>query len=135
MQKIKHALIVIAASMGLFTALSPQLAAAPNCANPATPQEAVQCGSCGAAGQSACEPQAATKSINDTIKSIVNVLSAVIGVIAVIVIILAGFRYITSAGNEQSIAAAKKTLLYAIVGLVIVALAQLIVRFVLGSVK
>ena len=45
-------------------------------------------------------------------------------------IIIGGLRYITSNGDSGNVTNAKNTILYAIVGLVIVALAQLIVRFV-----
>lgn len=69
-------------------------------------------------------------SLNSKIAQIINILSAIIGVVAVFMIIYAGFRYITSGGNDAGIATAKKTILYALIGLVIVALAQLIVRFV-----
>jgi hypothetical protein len=48
-------------------------------------------------------------------------------------IILGGLKYITSGGDAQKVASAKSALIYAIVGLVIVALAQAIVRFVLGK--
>ena len=54
-----------------------------------------------------------------------------VGIIAVIMIIVGGFRYIASGGKQESITAAKNTILYAIIGLVIVALAQIIVKFVL----
>ena len=46
-------------------------------------------------------------------------------------IIYGGFRYITSGGSSEGVGAAKSTLIYAIIGLIIVALAQLIVQFVL----
>jgi hypothetical protein len=48
-------------------------------------------------------------------------------------IIIGGFRYITSGGKQESVTSAKNTILYAIIGLVIVALAQIIVRFVLSN--
>jgi hypothetical protein len=48
-------------------------------------------------------------------------------------IILGGFKYITSGGDTGNVTGAKNTILYAIVGLVIVALAQIIVRFVLDK--
>jgi hypothetical protein len=48
-------------------------------------------------------------------------------------IIIGGFRYITSGGDSGSVSSAKNTVLYAIVGLIIVALAQVIVRFVLSK--
>ncbi len=73
----------------------------------------------------------AGSSIDGTIKSIVNILSIFVGVVAVIMIIIGGFRYVTSAGSAEGVTAAKRTLLYAIIGLVIVVLAQVIVRFVL----
>ena len=75
----------------------------------------------------------ANSKINNIIHTIVNLLSAVVGVVAVIMIIVGGFRYITSGGNDTSVTSAKNTILYAIIGLVVVALAQLIVRFTLSK--
>jgi uncharacterized membrane protein YraQ (UPF0718 family) len=75
--------------------------------------------------------QSITDKINNFLKHLINIFSAVIGVVAVVMIIFGGFRYITSGGNDNSVTSAKNTILYAIIGLVIVALAQLLVRFVL----
>jgi cytochrome bd-type quinol oxidase subunit 2 len=69
-------------------------------------------------------------SIDSLITTIINILSLVVGVVSVIMIIIGGLRYITSNGDSGNVTNAKNTILYAIVGLVIVALAQLIVRFV-----
>jgi type IV secretion system pilin len=71
--------------------------------------------------------------LNATIENIVNVLSVIVGIVAVVMIIIGGFRYITSGGDSGNVAGAKNTILYAIVGLIIVALAQVIVRFVLSK--
>jgi hypothetical protein len=73
-----------------------------------------------------------TTKANNLIASVVNIFSLVVGVVAVIMIIVGGFRYITSGGDSNNVTAAKNTILYAIIGLVIVALAQFIVRFVLN---
>ena len=67
------------------------------------------------------------------IRTIINVLSVIIGAIAVIMIIIGGFRYVVSAGNPEQAKSARNTILYAIIGLVIVALAQIIVHFVLNN--
>jgi hypothetical protein len=75
----------------------------------------------------------ATSKINNIVHTIVNLLSAVVGIVAVIMIIVGGFRYITSGGNDTSVTSAKNTILYAVIGLVVVALAQLIVRFTLSK--
>jgi hypothetical protein len=70
-------------------------------------------------------------SIENLIRTIINVFSVIVGSISVIMIIVGGFRYITSAGDSNNVSGAKNTILYAIVGLVIVAFAQIIVQFVL----
>lgn len=75
----------------------------------------------------------ATERINDLIRSVINLLSVIVGVIAVIMIIVGGLRYITSGGNDTSVTSAKNTILYAIIGLIIVALAQVLVRFTLNQ--
>lgn len=89
----------------------------------------------GSAGQ--CAPSntaGGTTKVNDTIKTIVNVFSAIVGVISVIMIIFGGFKYITSGGDTGNITSAKNTIIYAVLGLVVVALAQFIVQFVLNKV-
>jgi hypothetical protein len=76
----------------------------------------------------------ASGKVNTLVENVINIFSWVIGVISVLVIIYGGFKYITSAGDAGKVTSAKNTILYALVGLVIAALAQIIVLFVLGSV-
>jgi hypothetical protein len=78
-----------------------------------------------------CNTNANASKLNTLIKNIINIFSILVGIVAVIMIIVGGFRYITSGGDSGNVTTAKNTILYAIVGLVIVALAQFIVRFVL----
>ena len=85
-------------------------------------------------GDSDCSSGEDSTSISDIVKKVINILSWVVGVVSVIMIIVAGLRYVTSGGNDKSVTDAKNTILYAIVGLVIVALAQVIVRFVLSNI-
>ncbi len=72
--------------------------------------------------------------LNKLITQIINVLSVIIGIVAVIMIIWGGFKFITSSGDSGNVSSAKNTVIYAIIGLIIVALAQVIVRFVLNKV-
>lgn len=72
-------------------------------------------------------------SVNELITNVVNIFSVIVGIIAVIMIIWGGLKYITSGGDSGNVTGAKNTILYAIIGLIIVALAQVIVRFVLGQ--
>jgi hypothetical protein len=71
--------------------------------------------------------------VNNIVGTIVNILSYVVGIAAIIVVLLAGFKYITAGGDSGKISSAKNTLVYAIVGLVIAALAQVIVHTVFNS--
>lgn len=78
-------------------------------------------------------PNGADK-VNRLLRKFINLLSALVGVVAVIMIIIGGFRYVTSGGNDTGVTGAKNTILYAIIGLVVVALAQIIVYFVLKKI-
>ena len=66
-------------------------------------------------------------------KTITNVLLFILGAISVIMIIIGGLRYVISGGNSTAVTAAKNTILYAIVGVVVALLAYAIINFVLGS--
>ena len=66
--------------------------------------------------------------------TIVNVLLFLIGAISVIMLIYGGIRYTISGGNSANVTAAKNTILYAIIGLIVAFLAYAIVNWVLGAV-
>lgn len=67
-------------------------------------------------------------------KTITNVLLFILGAISVIMIIIGGLRYVISGGNSTSVTAAKNTILYAIVGIIVALLSFAIINFVLGSI-
>jgi hypothetical protein len=69
--------------------------------------------------------------VNSVIHTVINFFSLIVGVISVIMLIYGGFKYITSGGDSGKVTGAKNTIVYALIGLIIVALAQVIVRFVL----
>lgn len=70
------------------------------------------------------------ENVNDFIISIINILLGIVGLIAVLFLIIGGFRYVTAGGNEESAESGKKTIINAIIGIVIVILAFVIVRVV-----
>ncbi|OGG37957.1 hypothetical protein A2127_00910 [Candidatus Jorgensenbacteria bacterium GWC1_48_12] len=65
------------------------------------------------------------------IRTITNWFAAVFFAIAVIFIILAAFGYLTAGGDEEKVGSAKKKLVYAVVAIVVAALAFFIPRIVL----
>jgi uncharacterized membrane protein len=88
-----------------------------------------------ATGASGCDSGAGDldTGISALAGKVVNIFSVIVGVVAVIMVIYGGFRYIISGGDSSRVGTAKNTLIYAIIGLIIVALAQLIVHYVLST--
>lgn len=66
-------------------------------------------------------------SIGDLIKKILNILLTLGGVVSVLFIVLGGYEYITSRGSEERAKSGRKTMTYAIVGLVAILLAFMMV--------
>lgn len=60
---------------------------------------------------------------------------AVAGIVATIFVVIGGISYSTSSGNPEKIKKAKSTILYALIGLIIVALAEIITAFVSNIIK
>lgn len=71
--------------------------------------------------------------LGDVLKKIINFVSFIVGIIAVIMIIIGGLKYIVSGGESAGVTSAKNSILFAIVGLVVVLFAQIIVRVVVNS--
>lgn len=135
-QKIKRHLISLsAAALLLVPAVVPATVAAQDIAgnlcsgtNISLPTD-----STGSATANTGCSNSSTTNINTILQWAVNIFSAIVGVIAVVMIIVGGLKYITSGGDSSKVGSAKNTLLYAIIGLVIVALAQVIVHFVIAK--
>lgn len=63
-----------------------------------------------------------------------NIIKAILGLLGIIFLILliwAGFKYMTAAGNEEQITEAKKQILQAVIGLIIIFASYAITLFVL----
>ncbi len=65
---------------------------------------------------------------------IVNGLLVVAGIAASIYLVVGGVRYITSQGETAETEKAKNTILYALVGLIVIALSAAIVNFIINTV-
>lgn len=133
---MKHILATITACLVLVVALMGfSISALSGRAAALTSQEAV-CQGAGAAStpdtnSTSTGCQSSGTDINGILKFALNILSIIVGIVAVIMIIIAGLKFITSNGEASNVASAKNTILYAVVGIIIVALAQIIVQFVL----
>ncbi|MEK7112403.1 MAG: hypothetical protein AAB875_03675 [Patescibacteria group bacterium] len=61
---------------------------------------------------------------------VVGAVLALGGIVLFIMLISGGFKYITSGGDPKGVEEAKKTLTYAIGGMVLLALSFLLLRFI-----
>jgi hypothetical protein len=73
-----------------------------------------------------------TNPVLHVIKTAANLIALATGAIAVVIVILSGITMITSSGNPEAIANARKQIIYALVGLVVIALAWTALSFVVG---
>ncbi len=73
-----------------------------------------------------------SSSIDSILSTVISILSVIVGIVAIIMIIVGGLKFITSGGEASKTAAARNTIIYALVGLVVAIAAQLIVHFVLN---
>lgn len=72
-------------------------------------------------------------SILSVIEKIVDIILGLTGALAALFIIIGGIRYMASQGNSEAMESAKKTLLYAVIGLLIVVLVKVIINLVTGT--
>lgn len=87
----------------------------------------------GASSAKGSDQPAALIGTGGVFSEITNVLLFVIGAIAVIMIVIGGLRYVISGGDAKQVDAAKNTILYAIVGIIVALLAYAAVGFVTNT--
>lgn len=73
-----------------------------------------------------------TLTATQIVSNVLNTVYFVSGIVAVVVIILAGYKYTTSIGDAAAVTKAKTSILHAVIGLVVIALAFGVTWFVIG---
>lgn len=77
----------------------------------------------------------ATKDLKEAIANIVNIVLSIMGIIFFVLFIIAGFKWMTAAGNEEAIESAKHIMTAAVIGLIITLLAWAISYWVVNSLQ
>jgi lysylphosphatidylglycerol synthetase-like protein (DUF2156 family) len=108
---------IISIILGFMMALSPMLAVA-------------QIHLPDASGTGLSNTFGGATTLSQLILSVINIILALAGLIAVLVLIIGGFRYVTSFGNDEAVGQAKKMIINAILGIIIIILAFVVVRVV-----
>ena len=67
---------------------------------------------------------------SNTLNTIFTIFYITIGTIAVLLVVVAGLRYVLSQGDPVKVADAKRMIIYTLAGVVVIALAATIVRYV-----
>jgi len=120
--------LVLALGFGAASlAMSGPALAANNCdPNALTIENGAQCAKADSAKDNLFAP-------NGIFATIANTLIFLIGAVAVIFLIIGGLRYVVSQGEAKAIEAAKNTILYAIIGIVVAVISFALVQFVINA--
>ncbi|MBI2356723.1 hypothetical protein HYV12_01590 [Candidatus Dojkabacteria bacterium] len=73
-------------------------------------------------------------SLIEMVQGTINLIIAISALIAVGSLVFSGFQYILSAGDSGKAEKAQKSIIYTLVGLIVVFISPLIVRFILDNV-
>lgn len=121
-------LIVCTFSIGLLSSASPFCFAKDDtiCGNNNVPAEVKAASGC---------PNEKVAGLDSTITNILNAIIGVLGLVAVIFVLVGGINYMTSSGDAAKLEKAKKTILYACIGLAICALAFAIVNWAIAVIN
>lgn len=66
---------------------------------------------------------------------VTNLLIPLAGLVAVGFLVYGGFVYITSGGDEKQIEQGKKTMVWAVIGIVCIMLSYAVVRFIISNIS
>lgn len=69
-----------------------------------------------------------TLSVSNIFASLFNLFYFVVGIVFIVIIITSGIRIIASNGNRERVSKAQNTLMYAIIGLVLIVFAGVIIK-------
>lgn len=135
MKRLATLLLALVGLITLSSAMNPTLVRAFDINNPAGTNSTV-CSKGSAASSSAYCNETTSKrnplyGNGSYILIAADVLSLAGGVAAVILIVIGGLKYATSGGDSSASASARSSIINAVVGIIIIAVAQAILRFVL----
>lgn len=123
----KFVLLAVTLSIAFSILLVPLRTYAFDPLGPVCSATGAQSSLCGGSNQNGTNPIFALMTI------LIQILTFIVGLAAVITIIIAGLRMITSSGDPNTVATARRAILYAVVGLAIAALSQTVIIFVLSK--
>lgn len=73
-------------------------------------------------------------SMQTVISTVIGTMLFIVGLLAVVMLIYGGIRYVTSHGDKAQVTAAKETIMYAVVGLVVAIAAFAVIQWITNDV-
>ena len=74
-------------------------------------------------------------SFSQAIKVVLQALLALAFMISVIFMVISGYRFVTSQGNEEQVTTAKKNFYWAVIGIAVIVFAWIMVNFIVETVR
>ena len=84
---------------------------------------------------SGCPTSTGTAEVSSVIGNIIKAVVGILGIVAVVLIVIGGIQYMTSSGDSAKTKKAKDTILYALIGLAICALAFAITQWAIDAIN
>ncbi len=75
----------------------------------------------------------ALQDLDVVIRQVVQILLILAGVVGLVYLIIGGYQYVTAGGNAETAAAARTTILNAVIGLIIIFASYAILTWVMGE--
>jgi len=125
---MKKSKIILSIAIAVLAAVFPIATthAVTNVCDSDVPQSIKDANGCGGGGD--------TADFSSAIVSIINGIIGIFGAVAAIFVVVGGYYYMTSGGDPGKVKKAKDTILYALIGLAVAALAFAIVNFVIVNI-
>jgi hypothetical protein len=82
-----------------------------------------------------CTDDTSGDTVSEIVRVAIRIFQAIIGVISLFVMLTGGLNYITSGGDSAKTKSARERIMYAVIGLVIVGIAEILVQFALNRVR
>lgn len=85
-------------------------------------------------GVTTTKNEAGGLTMQQVINTVIGTMLFIVGLLAVIMLIYGGIRYVTSHGDKAQVTAAKETIMYAVVGLVVAIAAFAVINWITNDV-
>lgn len=79
-----------------------------------------------------CTDDTSGTAVSGVVKVAIRIFQSIIGIISVFTMLTGGLNYITSGGDSAKTKSARERIIYAVIGLVVVAIAEILVQFALN---